>query len=103
MASTEGYLEYVLDLLEDTEGIRHRKMMGEYVLYCCDKVFGGIYDDRFLIKTADSVRRLLPNAPQQLNYEGGSMMTVVDTEDRALIAQVVEAMWAELPEPRKKK
>lgn len=103
MPSTEDYLEFVLYLLGDVEGTRHRKMMGEYVLYYRNKVFGGIYDDRFLIKTTVSVRCLLPNAPQQLNYEGGSMMTVIDTDDRALITQIVEAMWVELPEPRKKR
>lgn len=93
MASTVGYLEYVLDLLSEADAIRYRKMMGEYVLYYRDKVFGGIYDDRFLIKTTDSVKSMLPNARQELNYEGGSMMTVVETEDRRLIAQVVMAMW----------
>ncbi len=103
MASTEECLEYVLDLLGDVDGIRHRKMMGEYVLYCRDKVFGGIYDDRFLIKTTDSVQLLLPNAPQQLNYEGGSMMTSVESDDRALVSHVVDAMWAELPALKKKR
>lgn len=103
MASTEEYLEYVLDLLGNVDGIRHRKMMGEYVLYCRDKVFGGIYDDRFLIKTTHSVSLLLADASQQLNYEGGSMMTLVESDDRVLIAQVVDAMWPELPEPKKKR
>ena len=50
MASTKSYLEYVLDLLSGLDGISYRAMMGEYVLYYQDRVFGGIYDDRFLVK-----------------------------------------------------
>ncbi len=103
MASSEGYLDYVLDLLGDVDGISHRKMMGEYVLYCRGKVFGGIYDDRFLVKPTESARRLLPDAPMELNYDGGSKMLAVNTEDRAFIAAVVEAMWPELPEPKAKR
>ncbi|MEA5020475.1 MAG: TfoX/Sxy family protein [Gordonibacter sp.] len=103
MASTNEYLEYVLDLLGSVDGIRHRKMMGEYVLYCRDKVFGGIYDDRFLIKTTDSVKELLFDAPQQLNYKGGTLMTLVTSEDQTLIAHVVTTMWAELPMPKKRR
>ena len=50
MPSTPEYLEYVLDLLLDVPEVTRRKMMGEYVLYVSGKVFGGIYDDRFLVK-----------------------------------------------------
>ena len=62
MASSKEYLEFVLEQLSDLNGISHRAMMGEYVIYYQGKVIGGIYDDRFLVKTTDSARRLLPNA-----------------------------------------
>ena len=50
MASSVGYLDYVLDLLADVPEVAYRKMMGEYLLYAQGKLFGGIYDDRFLVK-----------------------------------------------------
>ena len=50
MASSQGYLEYVLDLLSGVEGLTTRKMMGEYLLYSEGTLFGGVYDDRLLIK-----------------------------------------------------
>ena len=40
MASTNQYLEFVLDLLGELDDVAHRKMMGEYVLYYRGKVVG---------------------------------------------------------------
>ncbi|MBQ1402300.1 MAG: TfoX/Sxy family protein, partial [Oscillospiraceae bacterium] len=48
MASTKGYLEFILEQLSELDGISSRAMMGEYILYYRGKVFGGIYDDRLL-------------------------------------------------------
>ena len=50
MGSSKEYLEYILEQLSDLEDITHRAMMGEYILYYRGKIFGGVYDDRFLIK-----------------------------------------------------
>ena len=52
MASKKEYLDFVLDQLSGLEGISYRAMMGEYLLYYNDKLFGGIYDDRFLVINA---------------------------------------------------
>ena len=56
MASSEGYLAYVLDLLGEVPVVTHRKMMGEYMLYSEGVLFGGIYDDRFLLKDVPAAR-----------------------------------------------
>ena len=50
MASSKEYLAYILEQLSDLEDIHYLAMMGEYILYYREKVVGGIYDDRFLIK-----------------------------------------------------
>lgn len=55
MASSQGYLDYVLDLLSGVEGLTARKMMGEYLLYSEGTLFGGVYDDRLLIKETPRV------------------------------------------------
>ena len=103
MASTKSYLEYVLDLLSDLEGISYRAMMGEYILYCQGRVFGGIYDDRFLIKPVKSAVAMLPDAERELPYDGAKEMLLVDTEDRAFLKELIEAMYPELPAPKKRK
>ena len=103
MSSTEQYLDFVLDLLGELEDVAHRKMMGEYVLYYRGKVIGGIYDDRFLLKVTPASSRLLPEAPRAIPYEGAKEMLLVEAEDRDTLHDVVDAMWQELPVPKKRK
>ena len=103
MSSTNQYLEFVLDLLGELDDVAHRKMMGEYVLYYRGKVIGGIYDDRFLLKVTPASERLLPDAPRATPYEGAKEMLLVEVEDRDTLHDVVDAMWQELPAPKKKK
>lgn len=103
MASSEQFLEYVLDLLSLTTEVRYRKMMGEYVLYSKGKVFGGIYDDRFLLKLTPVTQQLLPEAPLETPYPGAKQMLLVESQDPQAVAAVVEAMLPELPEPKGKK
>ena len=50
MASSKEYLDYVLEQLSGADEITYRAMMGEYIIYYRQKVIGGIYDDRFLVK-----------------------------------------------------
>ena len=50
------------------DDISYRAMMGEYVLYFKGKVFGGVYDDRFLIKKTPSVLKMMPYAEFELPY-----------------------------------
>lgn len=103
MASSEEYLDYVLDLLSKLDGISYRTMMGEYVLYYQGRVFGGIYDDRFLIKPVKAAVAMLPGAQLELPYEGSKEMLLVDIEDREFLRELIEAMYQELPAPKKRK
>ena len=102
MSSTDQYLEFVLDLLGELDDVAHHKMMGEYVLYYRSKVVGGIYDDRFLLKVTPASERLLPEAPRAIPYEGAKEMLLVEVEDRDVLRDVVDAMWEEVPTPKKR-
>ena len=104
MASTRDYLEFILEQLSDAEDVSYRAMMGEYVLYYRDKVFGGIYDNRFLIKPVKSASALMPDAPLELPYEGAKEMLLVESlEDKEFLAGLLEAMYDELPATKKRK
>ena len=97
MASSKEYLEYVLEQLSGVEGLRYRPMMGEYLIYCRNKVVGGIYDDRLLIKTTKSARALLPDAPRELPYPGGKqMLLVTEMENKSLLQELLEAVSKEV-------
>ena len=103
MASSKEYLEFVLEQLSDLNGISHRAMMGEYVIYYQGKVIGGIYDDRFLVKTTDSARRLLPNAIFELPYQGANEMILADADNRDLLNRLIPAIASDLPMTKKKR
>jgi len=101
MPSSKEYLDFVLD---GCEALSARAMMGEYVLYYGGKVVGGVYDNRLLVKPTKSAVELLSNAPRELPYDGAKEMLLVENlEDKELLKKLFEAMFEELPEPKKKK
>lgn len=103
MASSKDYLEYVLEQLSEVDGIAHRAMMGEYIIYCQGKVIGGIYDDRFLIKQTPSAKRIIPDAPLEIPYDGAKEMLLVDVDNRELLKALIPAVASDLPAPKPKK
>ena len=97
MSSTQDYCDFVLDQLSLLSDITSRKMMGEYILYYKGKVFGGIYDNRFLVKPVESAKKLMPGAPLEVPYPGGKKMLLVEEIDnREFIKDLVEAMFNDL-------
>lgn len=94
MASTKEYLDYILDLLREVDGITYKKMMGEYVLYKDGIVFGGIYDNRFLIKKTKS--QIDKKFVEQIPYPGGSLMYLVDIEDSSEIKELINEVVFDL-------
>jgi TfoX/Sxy family transcriptional regulator of competence genes len=102
MASTKEYRDFILEQLSDLDEIRCRAMMGEFILYCRGKIFGGIYDDRLLVKVVPAAIRMMPDAARQLPYEGAKEMLLVDDVDnREFLCGLVEAIWDELPDKKK--
>ena len=104
MASTKEYLDFILEQLSGLEEITYRAMMGEYIIYYRGKVVGGIYDDRFLVKPVKSAMEMMPEADKELPYEGAKEMLLVDNvENKEFLRDLLEAMYDELPAPKKKK
>ncbi len=104
MATSKTYQAFIQEQLAPIGEVRMRAMMGGYIVYYKDKVIGGLYDDRFLIKPTAAARALMPEAPLELPYEGAKEMLLVERmEDPAFLRELLEAMYPELPEPKKKK
>ena len=104
MASSKAYLDFVLEQLTGLEEETHRAMMGECILYYRGKIVGGIYDDRILVKPVKSAVSLMPNATYELPYEGSKEMLLVDNVDsKEFLAELFDAMYGDLPAPKKKK
>ena len=106
MPSSEKFRDYVLQQFKGELRVTTRKMMGEYILYADGKIFGGIYDDRLLVKPVSAALAMLPGAKKQLPYEGAKPMLRVTNEqieDGDLLVRLLDAMLPELPAPAKKK
>lgn len=104
MASSKEYLEFIMEQLSLLDDVSCRAMMGEYILYYRGKVIGGIYDDRFLVKPTKSALALMPDADMELPYEGAKKMILVDNvDDKKFLKELFDAMFEELPAPKKKK
>lgn len=104
MASSKEYLNYVLEQLSEAGDVTSRAMMSEYILYFREKVIGGIYDNRFLVKPIQAARNMMPDASEELPYDGAKPMLAVDNiEDKNFLKKLFEAMYDELPAPKAKK
>ena len=104
MASSKEYLEFIMEQLAGLEDVSWRAMMGEYIIYYRGKIVGGIYDDRFLVKPVEAAKAMMPEAEMEQPYEGAKEMLLVDdVDDREFLCELLEAMYDELPAPKKKK
>lgn len=104
MSTDKQYVAFILECLSGIRGISARPMMGEYVVYCCGKVIGGIYDNQFLIKQTNSAELMFPNGKKVIPYPGAKeMLLVEDLEDKEFMKKLIEIVAAELPLLKSKK
>ena len=87
MASSSEYLTYVLELLREVEGISCKRMMGEFILFKDGKIFGGVYDNRFLVKNVPGLENY--RMKEQIPYPGAKTMLLIDVEDPEEIRDIV--------------
>ena len=79
MATTKNYRDFILDGLSLLDNITCKTMMGEYLLYYNKILFGGIYDDRLLVKIVESNKKY--NMQESIPYAGARPMYLVDDVD----------------------
>ena len=79
MATTKDYKDFILDSLSLLDNITCKQMMGEYLLYYNDVLFGGIYDNRLLVKIVDSNQKY--HMQESIPYENAKPMFLVDDID----------------------
>lgn len=94
MASNRNYLEYVLELLREVSGISYLKMMGEYVLKKNNVVFGGVYDNRFLVKKTKTYQE--SDFKEVIPYKNAKAMLLIDIEDEDEIKEIVNNIYLDL-------
>ena len=102
MSTTKSYKDYILEQLKVLSDITCEPMMGEYLLYYKSTLFGGIYDDRLLVKIVENNKKY--NLQEVIPYDNAkSMYLVDDVDNREFLCELVRSMWEDLPERKKKK
>ena len=94
MASSTEYLTFILELLREVRGVTYKKMMGEYILYKDNIIFGGIYDNRFLIKK--TISNLDKEYKEIIPYPNSKGMYLIDSEDPDEIKEIVDSVYLDL-------
>lgn len=104
MASNKEYLNYILDQLSELNDITYKPMMGEYIIYYCNIIIGGIYDNRLLVKPIKSAISYMSHVTFELPYEGAKEMLLVDNVDsKEFLIKLFEVMYDELSQLKKSK
>ena len=104
MSQNKELAEYIMDQLSDLENIRNIPMMGGYIFYYKERIFGGIYGNGFMVKITEASKKYMPDSESEPPYEGAkTMLPVTILDDRIALQKMVEEMYSELPERKTKK
>lgn len=99
MATSKEYKDFVLNQLDLLDNVTCRAMMGEFLLYYNDILFGGIYDNRLLVKISDTNKKY--NFEKQLPYEGAKPMYLIeDIDNKELLKEIVIDTCEALPKKK---
>lgn len=103
MATSKEFVSFILDQCAGLP-VRVKPMMGEYILYYLDKYVACLCDNRMLVKDVPAACALMPDATLEPPYPGAKDMLVVERlDDRVFLAELLEAIYPELPMPKPKK
>ena len=77
MGKNKELAEYIMDQLAELGDIRNIPMMGGYVFYYRERIFGGIYGNGFLVKITEASKKYMPDSVPEPPYEGAKPMLPV--------------------------
>ncbi|QRV01763.1 TfoX/Sxy family protein [Arcanobacterium phocisimile] len=93
-----------MDQLSDLGSIRSIPMMGGYIFYYKERIFGGIYSKGFMVKITEASKKYMPDSEPEPPYTGAKpMLPVTILDDRKTMQKMIEEMYPELPERKVKK
>ncbi len=87
MSTTKGYKDFILDQLKVLSDITCKPMMGEYLLYYKGILFGGIYDDRLLVKIVENNKKY--NLQEVIPYDKAKPMFLIDDVDNGEVIKEI--------------
>lgn len=101
MASEIGFVEYVCEQIRGAGRVSHRRMFGEFAVYCDGKVVALVCDNQFFLKPTDAGKALLDRVKEAPPYPGAKPYYLIDAllDDPEAAATLVRATAAALPAP----
>lgn len=105
MASDKGFVEFVVDQIENAGQISYKYMFGEYGIYSDNKIFGLICDNKLFIKPTEAGRAYIEEVVEAPPYPGAKNSFLIEDklDDREWLSQLIRITVEELPEPKPKK
>lgn len=104
MTNNKELSQYIMEQLSDLGGVRNIPMMGGYIFYYKERIFGGIYGNGFMVKITEASKKYMPDSIAEPPYDGAKpMLPVTILDDREKLQKMVCGMYPELPERKAKK
>lgn len=104
MGDNKEFVQYIMDQLSGLDSVRNIPMMGGYIFYYREKIFGGIYENGFMVKPTEAGRTYMPDSVPEPPYEGAKdMLPVTIVDNKELLQKMVAEMFEELPERKVRK
>ena len=82
MSTSQGFIEFVLDQIDDNVFKRYKKMFGEYMVYINDKPILLVCDNTVYVKQLDCLKKYFPEENKGFPYQGAKEHYIVDVEDK---------------------
>ena len=93
MSKNKELADYIMDQLSDLGNVRNIPMMGGFIFYYKERIFGGIYGNGFLVKITEASKKFMPDSEPEPPYEGAKLMLPVTIlDDRTALQNMVEEM-----------
>jgi TfoX/Sxy family transcriptional regulator of competence genes len=105
MASDKSFIEFIVDQMGNAGSISHKKMFGEYAIYCDGKVVALVCDNRLFIKPTEGGRAYIGDIVEAAPYPGAKLYFLMEDafEDREWIGGLIKITAQELPIPKQKR
>ncbi len=105
MATDQGFIDFLVDQIDNAGHITFRKMFGEYALYCDGKVFALVCSDKLFVKVTEGGRAFIGDVTEAPAYPGAKLTFLIEdkVEDREWLSELVRITVKELPYPKPKK
>jgi TfoX/Sxy family transcriptional regulator of competence genes len=105
MASSEEFVRFIAEQIENAGIITYKKLFGEYAIYSDGKLVALVCDDQLFVKPTDGGRSLIGKVVEAPPYPGAKLSFLVEDkfEDKEWISDLIRITAKELPAPKPKR